>query len=92
MELKDFRNRIDLIDDEIIRLFAERMKISEEIASYKLSKGLAVYDARREEEKFKALEAKTPESIKPYIRPLYERIFELSRKRQTELMPDSCIK
>ena len=89
MELKDFRNKIDFIDDEIIRLFTERMKISSEIALYKLSAGLAVYDARREEEKFSALENKSPDDIKKYIRPLYKRIFELSRERQNELISNA---
>ena len=89
MELIDFRNKIDLIDDEIIRLFAERMEVSSEIATYKLSKGLAVYDARREEAKVTSLEEKANPEIQKYIRPLYERIFELSRERQNELISNS---
>ena len=91
MDLKDYRNKIDPIDDEIVRLFAERMEVSSAIASYKLSNGLAVYDARREESKYISLEEKATPEIRKYIRPLYERIFELSRERQNELISNAEI-
>ena len=37
MDLKDARVRIDSIDDEITRLFAERMGIARDIAAYSIS-------------------------------------------------------
>ena len=35
MELKDYRNQIDRIDDEIVRLFQQRMDVAAQIAEYK---------------------------------------------------------
>ena len=34
-ELKNLRDKIDEIDTELVSLFQERMKISEEVADYK---------------------------------------------------------
>ena len=49
--LKDVRIRLDEIDREIIRLFTERMKISEEVAKIKSENNLPVFDEKREKEK-----------------------------------------
>ena len=35
MELKDIRNQIDEIDDELVQLFAKRMELSALVADYK---------------------------------------------------------
>lgn len=51
MELSDYRNQIDHIDKELIRLFAERMDVAAEIAAYKKEHGLAVLDPARERAK-----------------------------------------
>ena len=51
LELSDYRNQIDHIDKELIRLFAERMDVAAEIAAYKKEHGLAVLDPARERAK-----------------------------------------
>ena len=51
MELSDYRKKLDEIDDEILRLFAERMEIAADIAAWKKERELPVLDARREKEK-----------------------------------------
>ncbi len=80
--MKQYREQIDRIDDEIVRLFSERMAVAGEIAEYKKENGLPVYDGRREREKMKALTEKTPEEFKEYTRLLYSQIFEYSRSWQ----------
>lgn len=45
--LQDLRARIDAVDDEIIRLFQERMNISSGIAEYKKANNLPVMDLNR---------------------------------------------
>ena len=35
MDLQDYRKQIDEIDDQLVKLFAQRMEVSEGIASYK---------------------------------------------------------
>src|SRR5699024_12150123 len=44
------RKEIDEIDQELMRLFERRMQISEEIAQYKYSKDIAVFDSSREKQ------------------------------------------
>ena len=53
MTLEELRARIDGIDAELIRLFAERMDVSAEIAAYKREHGMPVLDAAREREKLR---------------------------------------
>ena len=35
MDIKDLRNEIDGIDDEILKLFLKRMKTASKVANYK---------------------------------------------------------
>ena len=46
--LLELRNEIDAIDKEIVGLFQNRMKISSEVAEYKISTGKKVFDRARE--------------------------------------------
>ena len=49
-KLLNARNEIDSIDAQMAELFCRRMKASAEVAKYKQENGLAVFDAKREEE------------------------------------------
>lgn len=82
MELKDYRNQIDAIDDEIVRLFQQRMDIASEIAAYKKEHNLPILQAGREREKLADLSGKTREDLQSYLRVLYSLLFELSRTYQ----------
>ncbi|MCL2367087.1 MAG: chorismate mutase [Oscillospiraceae bacterium] len=84
MDLFDLRSEIDGIDDEIVRLFCARMKVSESIAAYKKQQGLAIYDPDREAQKLMSLTAYVAEGLDVYIKALYEKIFELSRDYQSK--------
>ena len=86
MELSDYRKKLDEIDDEILRLFAERMEIAADIAAWKKERELPVLDARREKEKLQTLEEKSPEELSDYTRQLFSMIMELSRSRQSRIL------
>ena len=86
MELSEYRARIDAIDDEMVRLFAERMEVAAGIAAYKKENNLPVLDMRREKEKLLQIAEKTPEGLKDYAVSLYSLIFELSRSCQSRLL------
>lgn len=47
---EELRREIDEIDRELMRLFEKRMQVSEEIAQYKFSRDIAVFDSSREKE------------------------------------------
>ncbi|MBQ7822336.1 MAG: chorismate mutase [Clostridia bacterium] len=82
MELKDYRVKIDEIDKELVRLFKERMEVSEEIAECKKANGLPVYDPSRERQKLASIAEMLPEDFKNYGDALYSLLFELSRAYQ----------
>ena len=84
MELSDYRNQIDHIDKELIRLFAERMDVAAEIAAYKKEHGLAVLDPARERAKLLDVAEQTPEALQEYAVSLYSLLFELSRSYQSK--------
>ena len=86
MELSEYRARIDAIDAEMVRLFAERMEVAAGIAAYKKENNLPVLDMRREKEKLLQIAEKTPEGLKDYAVSLYSLIFELSRSCQSRLL------
>ncbi len=86
MDLKDYRQQMDDIDDQMIRLFRQRMETAGKIAEYKKEKGLPVLDAGREREKMSALCAKMPPEMRNYTSVLYSSLFELSRSYQSRQM------
>ena len=49
--LEELRERLDVIDDQIVRLYEERMKVCEEVGAYKVQSGKRVLDRQREKNK-----------------------------------------
>ena len=48
MELKDFREQIDSLDRDLVRLFLQRMELAGQIGDYKRERGLPILDASRD--------------------------------------------
>lgn len=89
MDLKECREKIDEIDARIVRLYEERMKVSEEVALYKLSKGMNVLDKSREKAKRDAVKALTHDEFNSKgIEELYNHIMSISRKKQYDIMEE----
>ena len=82
MDLKDYRNEIDKIDSELVRLFQERMDIAAHIAEYKKEHNLPILQPAREREKLMELSGQCREDLQSYLRVLYSLLFELSRTHQ----------
>jgi len=82
MDLKDYRKQINEIDDQIVELFEQRMKVASQIGLYKQLHGLPVLDAAREEQKIKDVAEKLPDDLKDYGETLYRLLMELSRNYQ----------
>ncbi|MFI3170851.1 MAG: prephenate dehydratase [Eubacteriales bacterium] len=83
------RERIDCIDKQIVALYEERMKISEEVGRYKLETGKKVFDKERENEKLASVELLASSGLnKVGIRELYEHIMSVSRKLQYRLLAE----
>lgn len=89
VDLAESREKIDIIDKEIARLFLERMKVAADVADYKATTGKPVYDREREEEKLTAIEGfSDSEFNKKALRELFSGIMSVSRKYQYNRLRD----
>ena len=82
MDLNTYRKEIDQIDDQIVRLFQERMDVAAKIAEYKKTQGMPILQPAREREKLAEVSGKSREDMQSYVRVLYSLLFELSRTYQ----------
>lgn len=85
MNLDELRLEIDKIDDQLIRLFQERMDIAAKIGQYKKDNNLPVLNSQREREKLNDITDKATPEMKSYLRVLYSLLFELSRSYQEKI-------
>jgi chorismate mutase len=83
MSLEDWRTRIDLIDEAIVRLLNERAACAIEIGRIKRRQGIEVYQPERERavvERARALTAEMAGALGPAaIGRLFERIIDEAR-------------
>ena len=89
MDLIQYREQIDQIDDELIALFARRMETAAQIAQWKRQAGKPVMDASRERAKLLDVMEKCPAEFKDYAVSLYSLLFELSRSYQHRILDSS---
>lgn len=83
MDLSELREELDRIDEQIVRLYEERMAICSEVADYKIATGKKVLDKTREEEKLRAVRALTHNDFNAHgVQELFEQIMSMSRKLQ----------
>ena len=84
MELQELRGQIDLIDDQLVKLFAQRMDVAAQIADYKKAENLPIFVPAREREKLVDVAQKAGPEMENYTRVLYSMLFELSRSYQSK--------
>ncbi len=84
MDIKDLRSQIDTIDDQIVKLFAQRMDVAAQIGQYKKEQNLPVFVPAREREKLLDVAQKAGPEMANYTRVLYSMLFELSRSYQNK--------
>ena len=58
MDLKELRGQIDEIDDQLVKLFCQRMDIAAQVAQYKKEQGLPILMPAREREKLQDVSQK----------------------------------
>lgn len=89
-DLLKLRDEIDAIDNQIVSLYEERMKIAEGVARFKIRTGKKVFDREREVSKLNTLSAKASSDFtKVGIVELFEHIMAVSRKKQYQLLTES---
>lgn len=89
MDLGDLRNQIDGIDEQIVRLYEERMEVCAKVAEYKIENGKKVFDKAREDDKISRLKALTHNDFNRHgVEELFEQIMSMSRKMQYQILAD----
>ena len=84
MEINELRQEIDLIDDQLVSLFGQRMEVAAKIADYKKENNLPIYVPSRERAKLQDVAVKAGPDMDNYTRVLYSMLFELSRSYQSK--------
>jgi chorismate mutase len=80
LEISDFRDEIDRLDRELLRIFNERAALALKIGEIKKDLDLPVYDPSREKRIFDAMTAVNPGPLEnDAIVRLFERVIDESR-------------
>ncbi len=83
MDLLTLRGQLDEIDEQIVKLYEERMAICSKVADYKIETGKKVFDKTREEEKLQKVRSLAHNDFNAYgVQELFEQIMSMSRKLQ----------
>ena len=86
MDIENLRAQIDKIDDELTRIFTDRMEISQLVSQYKKDNKLMVLDRSREREILTRVTADAAPELEVYIKTLFLTLFSLSRSYQYAMM------
>lgn len=89
-ELDELRQKIDLLDKQLIDILKSRMSISEQIAKFKFDNGITILQARRYDEILKNRQRIAEENnLTPgFVIKMFETIHEESVNRQTAVMAE----
>ena len=79
MDLTDYREQINNIDDEICRLFSERMTVVNQIGEFKREHDVPVSNSSREREVLARISKQLPNDLEDFGRVLYRSIFDISK-------------
>ena len=83
--LLELREKLDKIDEEIIKLYLERMDICGQVGDYKVETGKKVLDKKREAEKLKDVSNRVASEFdKKGIQEIFSQLMSLSRKLQVQ--------
>lgn len=86
-KLLELREQLDAIDEQIVKLYEERMAICEEVGNIKIEAGCKIFDKQREKEKLAAVTANAKDDFhKKGISELFEQLMSMSRKLQYQLL------
>lgn len=88
IELKKCRDKIDVIDREILKLFEERMHVIRDVADIKKANGIGVCDSVRERELIKDKKDMSEGELSEYVEALFEKIMELSKQYQSRYLKE----
>ncbi len=86
MDLKELREQINVIDDEIAKLYSKRMEVSKNIAETKRENNISLENKGREQEIIDRVTSEMPEDIRLYGAQVYDTLFRTSKAYQSRLL------
>lgn len=89
-DLKQYREELDSIDLEIIKLFEKRMSIIKDVALYKKENDLPILDETREKIMIqKNLKNLNNAELKEYYKAILKTYLDVSKKYQIEIITNN---
>nr|WP_314465746.1 prephenate dehydratase [uncultured Clostridium sp.] len=93
LDLLEIREQLDGIDREIVELFEKRMRLSGEVAEFKIETGKPVYDKEREMQKIDSVTGMVEDGfMKQAVSELFTQMMTISRHYQYKLMAEHGLK
>jgi chorismate mutase/prephenate dehydratase len=93
LDLLEIREQLDSIDREIVELFEKRMRLSGEVAEFKIETGKPVYDKERENQKIDSVTGMVEDAfMKQAVSELFTQMMTISRHYQYKLMAEHGLK
>ncbi|MDF2886679.1 MAG: Prephenate dehydratase [Lacrimispora sp.] len=93
LDLLEIRGQLDGIDREIVELFEKRMRLSGEVAEFKIETGKPVYDKEREKQKIDSVTGMVEDGfMKQAVGELFTQMMTISRHYQYKLMAEHGMK
>ena len=90
-DIKELREKINKIDENMASLFEERMKISKDVALYKQEHGLDILDKNREDEVIKKNLDFVCDDYKDYYVNFIKEVMNESKKYQSSILKGKSI-
>jgi chorismate mutase-like protein len=85
MEISDWRQKIDELDEQIVRLINQRAEAAQAIGQLKQKGSLPVYEPQREQNVFEHVRRSNPGPLSnTEIVDIYERIIDVMRSIQKQ--------
>ena len=83
MDIADWRNKIDELDEQIVRLISQRAEAARAIGDLKSASALPVYEPKREQQVFERVRSVNPGPLPDAeLLHIYERIIDVMRTLQ----------
>lgn len=88
MELNEIRKDIDKINTELTGLLVKRMKLTEQVAMYKLANNMPVFQKGREDDVLKKVCSAAPEEYSDALNLIFKGIMDASKCQQMNLITE----
>lgn len=85
-DIKELRDKVDRIDDQILDLFTKRMACARDIAMYKTEHNQPLVDRTRERAIMARATERVPSELRDYTQVLFDLLIQSSRTEQSALI------